>query len=77
MHVRMHVFLGDSQKLFTFYQRGFHRKIQDQARRPVPGSAAVLVLGCALADGIRICEEVSPSALRRSDERAAMFDELR
>src|SRR5262245_51118172 len=61
--VRVHVFLGHREELFTIFQRGFHRKLQDQTGRPVPDAPVGLLPGRAFAHGIGGLEELAPAAL--------------
>jgi len=78
MHVRVHVFLGHREKLRTIFQRGFHRKLKDQARRPVPSSVAVpFFLGSALAYCIGRFEQLTPASFGCTHHLAAALDETR
>jgi hypothetical protein len=38
VHMRVYVLSCDREQLFTIFQRGFHRKLEDEARRTVPGA---------------------------------------
>lgn len=76
MNVCVHVFLRDSEKLCTIFQRGFHRKLQDQTRGAVPDAFSFsFFLRGALADGISRLEELTPSSLCRSNHRTALLEE--
>ena len=76
MHVHVHVFLRDLQKERTIFQRGFHRKSQDEARRAVPDALSpTFCLDRAFADRVGVLEQITPSTLGRSHERSAL-DEI-
>lgn len=78
VHVCVDVFLGHREKLLTFFQRGFHRKHQDQARRAVPDALAItLVARRSLAHRVCCLEELSPATLGRADPCVAVLDERR
>lgn len=78
MNVRVHVFSGDSEDLCTIFQRGLHRKLEDQARGSVPDALPVaFCLGGSLADRVGGFEELAPAPLGRSEDGAAPFEESR
>jgi len=77
VNVHVNVFLCERSKERTIFQRGFHRKLKDQARRPVPNAFACFVLDSAFTDGVSRFEEIAPASFARSDEAAASFDERR
>jgi hypothetical protein len=74
MDVCMHVFLGQREKLRTIFQRGFHRKLEDQARRPVPDAALTFFPCRALAHRVGGFEELAPATRSRSHHGAAVLD---
>jgi hypothetical protein len=77
VHVRVHVFSSDREKLFTIFTRGFHRKLQDEARRSVPDASLVFFFDSAFAHRIRGRKELAPTAFGRPHHLAPSLDELR
>jgi hypothetical protein len=75
--VHMHVFLRESEKERTIFQRGFHRKLKDQTRRSIPDASGRLVLDSALTDRIGRVEEIAPATFTRSNEASAPLVESR
>ncbi len=76
MDVCMHVFSRDREQLLTIFQRGFHRKLQDEARRAVPGAfPTTFLLRGPLAHHVGRPKQLAPSTFRRSDHVSAPFDE--
>lgn len=73
----MHVFLGDREELLTIFQRGFHRKLQDQARHPVPDAFPVtFFLGGSFADRVGRLEQLAPTTFGRPHHLSATLDDL-